>query len=84
VQGFWGKRIPLLRQELGEFDSAYRIPDQVAEFPALLIANCGSQILNLDKPLPNEDDLRRLFNAGDPGIPTSCGSSASNPAGSSG
>jgi hypothetical protein len=35
-------------QELRGFDSADTIFDQLAEFPALIVGDCGSQVLDLD------------------------------------
>ncbi len=59
---------PAVGQELGRLDPANRIGDQMAEFVALLVANGGAEVLDLDQSLAHEDDLGDFGDAGHPGI----------------
>ena len=57
-----------MRQELACFDLANRGPNQLAEFPPLLVADRGLQVLNLRNSLPNKGHYRGIGNPADPGI----------------
>ena len=55
-------------QEFGRFDPPDRVFDQTTELLALLVGDGGAEVLNLNQPLADEDDLGDLGNACHPGI----------------
>jgi hypothetical protein len=63
-----GKADATVRQELGRFDPANRILDQVAELLSLLVSDGCPEILNLDQPLAHKHHLSHVCDTGDPGI----------------
>ena len=53
-------------QELGGLNSADGVFDQLAEFVTLFFGDRGSQVLNFDQPLANENNLGNLCNSSHP------------------
>jgi len=66
--GVLGETNAAVGQELGGLDPVDRVFHELAEFLPLLVGNCSSQVLNLDHPLANEDDLGDFGNTGHPGV----------------
>jgi hypothetical protein len=66
--GVLGKSDAAVRQKLGRLDPPDRVFDQMAELLPLLVGNRGVEVLNLNQPLADEDDLGDLGNACHPGI----------------
>ena len=57
-----------MRQKVRRLDSPDRAFHQVAKLLALFVGDCSAQILNLDKPFADENDLCDLCNSCHPGI----------------
>jgi len=57
-----------VRQELGGLEPANCAFDQMADLLALLLGDSGSQVLDLNQPLPHEDHLGDIGDAGHPGV----------------
>jgi anti-sigma regulatory factor (Ser/Thr protein kinase) len=55
-------------QELGRFDPANRVLDQVAELFSLRVRDDGPEILNLDQSLADKYHLSDVRDTRDPGI----------------
>src|SRR5438105_9262017 len=55
-------------QELGGFDPADRVLDQVAELFALFVPDDRPEVLNLDQTLTDKHHLGYIGDAGDPGV----------------
>ena len=55
-------------QELRRLDSSDRVFHQAAEFLALLVGDGGSQVLNLDQPLADENHLSDFGDTRHPGV----------------
>src|SRR5439155_26583672 len=58
-------------QELGRLDLPDGLVDRLSELAALLIADGGAQVLNLDPPLAHENHLGDSGDAGHPGVANS-------------
>jgi len=57
-----------VRQELGGLDSRDRVFCQLAEFTALFVGYGGAEVLNLNQPLANENDLGDFRDPRHPGV----------------
>src|SRR5437667_9827141 len=64
--GVLGKTDAAVRQELSRLNLPDGRFDQLTEFAALLIADRGVQVLNLDQPLAHENHLSDFGDSGDP------------------
>src|SRR2546425_8038660 len=55
-------------QKLGGLDPPDGVFNQLAEFLALLLSDRGTQVLDFDQPLADENHQRDVGDAGDPGV----------------
>jgi hypothetical protein len=59
---------PAVRQELGGLNPSNRVLDQLAELKTLFVGDRGTEILDLNQALSDEDDLGDFSDPAHPGI----------------